>query len=134
MALTLQFGTQTVGDFIIVMEPLDQPLTPPAKLTGLWRDTAEHDTSSRNMEYSELIVVHVKRTDQLAMEAALAAIRGLAGKRGQVTVRLNGFLRWQTSDQWVCDRVEPANLDAGFGGSVTNLQLVFCGNTPPGRY
>lgn len=134
MALTLQFGTQMVGDFITVMEPLDEPLTPAEKIVGVWRDTAEHDTSSRNMEYSELIEVHLKRTDQLAMDATLAALRAMQGKRGQLTVRLNGVLRWQTSDQWLCDKVPPANLDPGFGGSVANLKILFCGNTPPARY
>lgn len=135
MARLLYFRSQQIGDHLVRYEPLDAPVTPPAVIAGLWREAAEIDTSSRNMLWSELMVVSLVRATPEIAEAAVAAIRGLQGLRGAVAVRVDGVLKWQTSDQWTLQSVEGAGLAAAFGGRFTpELSMTFIGGDAPQRY
>ncbi len=132
MAHTLTFNGDEVGQYLMVVQPVNELLTPANFRVGLFQQNAAVNADSRNLVRSYRFVVTLLGSSPISAARLLEIIQQLQGRRGDIVAVFDSDR--VELDQWVINRVESAMPSPGFGGLWRpGVAITAVGENPP-RY
>lgn len=132
MAHTLTFNGDQVGQHLMSMQPVNEPLTPANFRAGLFQQNAGVNADSRNLLRSYRFVVTLVGADPVTASRLLENIQQLQGQQGDIVAIFDS--QQLELDQWIINRVESQEPQRGFGGRwLPDVIIYAVGETPP-RY
>lgn len=132
MAHTLTFNGDQIGQHLMVMQPVNELLTPANFRAGLFQQNAGVNADSRNLARSYRFAVTLVGDDPVTTSRLLENVKQLQGRQGDLVAIFDS--QQLELDQWIINRVESREPQRGFGGRwLPNVTIYVVGETPP-RY